>query len=332
MIPMPLPYFHPTTIAVIDDDPVFLGTLARRLRRHGRLCAPFTEGEAALRHLRAIPSAALLHEACLVDEAGVIATDWESTDRTLTFRLGRLRNLIRNPARFGAVSVAIIDYEMPDMDGLEVCRQLRDLPVKRLILTGKADERLAKSALNEGLIDGFLLKQDQDLARQLPVLVDRLQADYFARLTEPLRPALPAFLADPAVQRYARAALDQAGAVEHYLSAIPPGLLMARADGTLLALLVQDDAALTEHRHMAHDSGTAPHSLIDALAAPGRQPWFPTASGYYDLSCLAWERFLHPAERVGAWWCSVITADPAALGLPPIRAWDTGRRRRAGTP
>lgn len=329
---MPLPYFHPTTIAIIDDDPVFLGSLARRLRRHGRLCATFTDGEAALGHLRAVPSAALLHGACLVDETGIIAADWESTDRTLTFRLGRLRDLIRNPARFAAVSVAIIDYAMPGLDGLAVCRRLRDLPVRRLILTGKADERLAKCALNEGLIDGFLLKQDLALAQQLPTLVDRLQADYFARLTEPLRPALPAFLADPALRRYARAILDQTGAVEHYLSAVPPGLLMARADGTLLALLVQDDAALAEHRHMADDSGTAPRPLIAALAVPGRQPWFPTANGYYDLSCLAWERFLHPAERVGAWWCSVITPDPAALGLSAIRTWDTGRRRRGGTP
>ena len=68
-----------------------------------------------------------------------------------------IRNVVHDPDRFAEVSVAIVDYDMPGENGMEICRRLRNHPVRTVMLTGKADEKLATSAFNQGLIDRFVL-------------------------------------------------------------------------------------------------------------------------------------------------------------------------------
>lgn len=62
--------------------------------------------------------------------------------------------------------VAVVDMRLPDGDGLDLCRRLRDLPVppRCLVLTAFDDEQALVGAINAGA-SGYLLKQvrGQDL-------------------------------------------------------------------------------------------------------------------------------------------------------------------------
>lgn len=307
---------------MIDDDRRFLTSLVRR-HKHTLLCRPFDQPEAAVAYIQAATPPLPRQADCLVPETDVHDSDWIPWDRTVTLKSSRLSRRIYEPERFTEVSVAIVDYDLPEMDGLEVCRQLRNLPVKTLMLTGKADAQLGASALNDGLIDGFLLKSEACIAERIETTVRRLQTAYFANVTMPLRTLMvlerPSLLSDPAFESYAHAVLDRVGAVEYYLSANPPGLLMAREDGSLAFLLMQDEAALLSQWEMAVDCGLAPASLIERLTTRDCQPWFPTECGFYDSSCLAWEKYFYPVERVGNWSASLIERNvEEALALGPI--------------
>ena len=44
---------------------------------------------------------------------------------------------IYNPDRFQEIAVVVVDYAMPDMDGLEFCQHLKDSQIKKLMLTGQ---------------------------------------------------------------------------------------------------------------------------------------------------------------------------------------------------
>ena len=64
---------------------------------------------------------------------------------------------------------------MPKMTGVEFCRAIRGLPVKTILLTGKASLETAISAFNEGVIDCFLQKQDSNVSTALRREIKRLQ-------------------------------------------------------------------------------------------------------------------------------------------------------------
>ena len=51
------------------------------------------------------------------------------------------------------ISTVIVDYDMPSQNGIDFCRQLSDLPIKKVMLTGRADYKLA--------VDSLCLRFDQ---------------------------------------------------------------------------------------------------------------------------------------------------------------------------
>lgn len=69
-------------------------------------------------------------------------------------------------ARATEPDVALVDMRLPDGDGLDLCRRLRDLPTppRCLVLTAFDDEQALVGAINAGA-SGYLLKQvrGQDL-------------------------------------------------------------------------------------------------------------------------------------------------------------------------
>lgn len=97
---------------------------------------------------------------------------------------------IYNDQRFAEVSVLVVDYAMPGMDGLEVCRLLKNSPIKKILLTGKADEKLVVEAFNEGLIDRYIDKNDSEAAELITKNIEVLQQQYFQTLSEKISNAL----------------------------------------------------------------------------------------------------------------------------------------------
>lgn len=60
--------------------------------------------------------------------------------------------------------VVILDIRLPDLDGFEVCRQLKDQHphIRVLMLTSVADDRLILQAITAGA-DGYILKSIEDV-------------------------------------------------------------------------------------------------------------------------------------------------------------------------
>ena len=63
-----------------------------------------------------------------------------------------IHKVIYDSKRFAMKTVVVVDYSMPNMNGLEVCKALEDLPLKFIMLTGKAEPETAIEAFNDGLI------------------------------------------------------------------------------------------------------------------------------------------------------------------------------------
>ncbi len=230
------PFYHPTSILVLDDDPLFLESLDFQFSDE-LSCQTFTRPDAALEHLHAQarqhPDFSRYFKDCSEMDLG---SESRHGDRLLRLQLSELRSMVDDHSRHQRVSVAVVDYDMPKMTGVQFCRAIRDLPVKTILLTGKAGLETAIAAFNEGVIDCFLQKQDANVSLSLRREIKRLQGEYFEEISDPIQCALalqkPSFFSDPSFIKLFNEVAEANGIVEHYVCACPPGVMMRDADGT----------------------------------------------------------------------------------------------------
>jgi CheY-like chemotaxis protein len=171
--------------------------------------------------------------------------------------------------RYGLARIAIVDYAMPAANGLDVLRSSPDWPSCRILLTGKADEHVAVAAFNEGLIAGYVTKQNPDLVQHL---INTLSRHYRAPMhaheavwKNALRRSQQIALQDRAVQSALLSWLSKHDCIEHVVLPEPFGLMALDSDGHLHWLqfeMFKDLSAAVELAKAAGQDATA----VDAIA------------------------------------------------------------------
>lgn len=314
------PFYHPTSILVLDDDPLFLESLDFQFSDE-LFCQTFTRPDAALEHLRCQapqhPDFGRYFADC--SEMAFGSAD-DNGDRLLRLQFSELRSMVDDQARHQRISVAVVDYDMPKMTGVEFCRAISDLPVKTILLTGKAGLETAIAAFNEGVIDCFLQKQDSNVSVALRREIKRLQGFYFAEISDPIKCALalqrPSFFADPSFIKLFKEMAEANGIVEHYVCASPPGVMMRDAEGNESFLLVSDAGTANSQCAVA-ENRDAPPDMVQLLRSRKAHAWFPTQQGLYHPDFEAvWARYIWPAQLLpgsGSWTYSFIRRE-----CPPV--------------
>jgi len=164
--------------------------------------------------------------------------------------LRALHSDVYNPHRFSDVSVVVVDYAMPGMDGLEFCRRINNSHIRKILLTGKADEKLAIEAFNEGLIHRYIHKSDPHAAELITRSVFELQWQYFQDMSQIIERSLsldsPACFQDKAFVNFFRRFREEKGIVEFY-QADKSGSLMLLDDDANVSFLIVKSAKLADH-------------------------------------------------------------------------------------
>ncbi|WP_245964835.1 response regulator [Trinickia dinghuensis] len=146
---------HPVSVVFLDDNADFLDGL-RGIFRDRALNRFFTRPQAALEFLsardRGVPRIRIAGAGFSQIEAGSNA-------------LGR--DALSDGARFEEVAAVVVDYEMPEIDGIRFLSSIEDVACAKILLTGAAGYREAVDAFNAGLIDLYLTKGDTDMTGKL---------------------------------------------------------------------------------------------------------------------------------------------------------------------
>ncbi len=328
---MQLPiYQHPSLTVLVDDSEAFLARLQFELGAAVTSKA-FSDPLGALGWLRrqhaATPreqllSAGVCDGACMHQHCVTLAVD-------------RIFHIGFRPQRFMLPSVLVVDYSMPTMNGVEFCEALADLPCKKILLTGAADQKVALDAFNRGLIDRAIVKSDDDALDQLSSAIAALQEQYFSELSDALRALLElhsfSFIGDPAVAQLVQQVILQHGIVEHYLYPQPSGLLLFDAHGRARLLVIETANGMDAHHEVARDSG-APPSLLEAIDARCIIPFFRNSDGMYaDTVGERWYRFCAPAQvcqGVQPYFWALFDLGPHELPEPvaPYARFQAGHR------
>jgi CheY-like chemotaxis protein len=307
------PFYHPTSILVLDDDPLFLESVDFQFSDE-LSCQTFTRPDAALEHLRGQasqhPDFSRYFRDCSDMDLG---SESRHGDRLLRLQLSELRSMIEDRSRHQRVSVAVVDFDMPKMTGVEFCRAIRNLPVKTILLTGKAGLETAIAAFNEGVIDCFLQKQDSNVSATLRREIKRLQTEYFEEISDPIKRALelrkPSFFSDASFAKLFKDVSEANGVVEHYVCANPPGVMMRDAEGVESFLLISDLDSAKSQCEIA-EIQSAPADMVQLMRSRQVHAWFPTQEGFYHPDFETdWARYIWPAQLLpgsGSWSYSFI--------------------------
>lgn len=248
--------------------------------------------------------------------------DLSSNNCVIDVDVDKIHCEVYNSDRFAESSVIVVDYVMPEMSGLDFCRRVRLPGVKKILLTGKADENLAVRAFNEGLIDRFITKNDSDALTTLNRLIVELQDEYFTELGAPLANILAAgvygFLQDPAFAQVFDPLRKDRGIVEYYLCCNPEGILMVNTSGVASLLIVSVEDDLQAYYEIAMDQA-APQALLDALSSRKFIPYFWETNGHYDPTLRDWQSMLYPARQVAGqhrYYYAIVDLPPPFLAKP----------------
>jgi len=165
-------FYHPTKVVFVDDNQSFLDAIALELYEQENILL-FTNPESAMQ-LCKNNNENILQLTTIEEENNNL--DLDSNSITTTFNMV---NMIYEPSRFNNVSVLVVDYLMPTINGIEFCKQLSDKPMYKILLTAEADSDIAINAFNEGIIDKFILKTHANLFEQLKIYINELTNKYF---------------------------------------------------------------------------------------------------------------------------------------------------------
>ena len=315
---MPLPiYHHPSLTILVDDSDSFLQSLSFQLDPALASMA-FHDTRSALEWLGKQAA----------QREGKLSPSFDTYPRSLeqcnvTVDIEQIHRISFERQRFLTPSVLVVDYSMPQMNGVELCAALRHLPCKKILFTGVADEKVAVDAFNRGLIDRYIKKSDDDALDKLEMEIHALQREYFAARSDPLRELLAvhnhSFVSDHVFCATVRDVVAAHAIVEHYLYPNPAGILMYDAEGNAQLMVVETEAGMNAHYEVACDND-APASLLEALRERCIIPYFRGGDGMYSADFARnWHRYTEAAQLcVGAqnYYWALFKLAPGELEQP----------------
>ncbi len=286
-------FFSPSTVLLVDDNHRFLKHMSLQLADplNAKL---FNDPEEALKYVAGLSNLAAAPKAPPYMVANLESSTCVGDYYSVNCDLSAIPKMIYNNDRFKRVSVAVIDYAMPKMNGLAFCRRLQHTPVKKIMLTGEADHQVAVEAFNEGLIDQFILKSTPNLNQKLNDSILAMQQQYFIDLSENITHSLlsePTYcLSDPKVAALFKAICKQYDIVEHYLLDTSGTVLLLDLFGHPSWFVVRSRSELKMYADLAEEEGLS-KTLCKALKIGQQVPFFPTM----EIERYQWPSYLHPA-------------------------------------
>lgn len=297
MSSLPL-FYYPSTISWVDDDALFLKAASQFFNEHSAT-QTFNCPNKCLNFFKSyqIPfsNLPLLH-ACVDHEY------YETAHHApVDFNVTALQTVHDETSRKQEISVMIVDYGMSAMNGIELCRQLRNYPIKKILLTGEADSNDAVTAFNDNTIDRFLRKDSKTLVADLQNYIATLTQQYFRDRTAPLLSHLEAGyrlpLSDPIFIEFFQTWCNKNDIKEYSLIDKNGSFIVINRKDERFYFVVHTDRSLDAFVRLNEDIEDA-EKFLREVRGRKRMPFFGVGKNSWEFEEKGWERFFYGMEVV----------------------------------
>lgn len=297
-------FYHPTTTVYIDDNKDFLSSLT--MKAEPGSYKVFDDPHEGLVYIES--QFKLIED---FSKGKPLSPDINAPNK-LILPQNQICQKLNTLNRFSEPSVIVVDFSMPQLNGLDLCSQLSNPNSKKVLLTGVANEKQAIHALNTDLIDFYIGKNEEDVITRLTSIVSTLNSRYFMDLM-PLSNhdamlQIP-FLYDANFADYFEQVCEDLGIVEYYYVTNPSGFLLIDKLGTMSRLIVMSPREYDNSIKEIQTIGVSSECL-DALNKKQQMPFFQNDDGIFEPEYLrAWQQHIHPIQEIGsdgAFLCSLL--------------------------
>jgi len=294
--PKPPCFYHPIKVVFLDDNRNFLDTLELEFSSQVNM-SMFTNHDEALHMIDSYSeSDAIQSVHQLTNNINADTT----TDRVVDFSINKMLSVIYDQARFNTAAVVVVDYEMPNMNGIEFCKKLGNRNVFKIILTAQADKDIAIKAFNDGVIDKFILKTSENLYQELTTAIQELTMRYFKEfsrlITNSHDSSLKLVFESEAYQQLFQQVYSHSQAVEYYLIDNSGGFLFLDKNATPTWLIIRHITELDEQLSLL-EGYDAQDSLISAIQGK-EKILFLFSEDEYKKPISDWPDYLVEAKKL----------------------------------
>lgn len=283
--------FYPIKKILVDDDHAFSQSVL--LKMHKNNFTGYTTPKEALKYLLeeykpSLTKVDLLTKNLSIEDSG--------TQHTINIDINKIKLTGLGPLQRD-ISVLFIDYHMPDMTGIELLNEIQSLPIKKVLITGINDDKIAIDAFNTGLIDAYIRKDDPDFANKMQNMTEDLEWKYFIDLSSFI-PDISKFgyLKNPHFVAAFKEYLHHAKIKSFYLIHTNGNFIVQNLNNESKYILVRSRHQLKELALIAKEDG-ASKMIVNNLNQGKIIPYCDSRE-YWEIPANQWNEFSYPAMEV----------------------------------
>lgn len=291
-----MPYFHhPIKVIFLDDNRQFLDALDLEFGEKFDMLT-FTESEEALR-------AITKHGQYITNNVFKITNDVNNdttTERVIGFEVNNLLSRIYDKTRFDEAAILVVDYEMPDINGIDFCHKLKETKIFKIMLTAEADKDIAIKAFNDGVIHKFILKTNEELHSELALAIQELTRGYFRNVLNNIINAhnhlTNALFSNPLYLQLFSGVVSQTQAVEYYLVDNSGSFVFFDEKAKPTWLIVKHNKELDEQIELLHGYDV-PDQIMNGVIKKEKILFLPSSSEY-KKTVGDWVKYMFDSKKL----------------------------------
>lgn len=292
--------FHfPSTVVFVDDSSLFLDSIKLSDEFNLKKIKTFTNPLEALKFFQNYQP--ILAETNFLS----LCNEYEKSDLVghlpTNIDFAKLSNIFANRQIEDDVSVLIVDYDMPEMKGIELCEKLKHLPCKKILLTGALAEKEVISAFNEGIIDCFIRKNSENLMGEINIYIKLLMEKYYteksAALLSHLETGKKLHFSDAAFASFFSEWCQTNQITKYFIIDKFGNLRVEDKTGKAYNFVVYNDQTVNEFiaLNLLVDEE---NEFLQSISTKQRLPFFGEQVNGWDIESNEWENHLHPCNVV----------------------------------
>lgn len=280
----------PTSVVFVDDDAKYLQQMGAIIRRQFP-CVLYRDPKEALKFFKEVYRFDPFTNRCMVE-----AEDIFPDHRIIDFNIRMIRKEAFNPNRSKEISVVVIDFAMPDINGGELARQLSGLPLKIVLLTGEADAQTAVNLFNEGVIHSYIRKDNPHLKTLLLQTIKNLQQQYFQDISKAVLDNFPSrsWPKDLAFKTLIYQTMKENNLIEFFLVDEFGSYYFLNPQGKSSFLAIANEDMMQTYLLLTKDFDM-PKKLLEGIKAKSMMPFFLTEKDF-SLAPPEWGPYMHPVQ------------------------------------